>query len=91
MRSEGRTVKEGCQAMKFVKVRAGTVNRMRELEVMKDGLKEAGEDTRVMASGDMSGGEVMQGLYARSQTEPYTPEPIIDVSTDLGCSCSPLD
>ncbi|KAG6898421.1 hypothetical protein C0992_004132 [Termitomyces sp. T32_za158] len=70
MRSEGRMVKEGSQPLKMVKIRAGTINRMRELEVMKDELKEAGEPGSI--------GETMQGLYARSQTEPFKPDPVID-------------
>lgn len=72
MRSEGRAVKEGCQALKFVKARAGTIGRMRELEVMKDGLKEAGEQ--------IGASEAMQGLYARHQTEMYKPDPVVNVS-----------
>ncbi|KAG6885649.1 hypothetical protein C0993_011783 [Termitomyces sp. T159_Od127] len=70
MRSEGRMVKEGSQPLKMVKIRAGTINRMRELEVMKDELKEAGEPGSI--------GEAMQGLYARSQTEPFKPDPVVD-------------
>jgi xeroderma pigmentosum group C-complementing protein len=66
-------VKEGTQPLKFNKVRAGTVNRMRELEILKDGLREAGSGTTPTE------GEVMQGLYARSQTEPYVPDPVVDV------------
>ncbi|KAF5360558.1 hypothetical protein D9756_005054 [Leucocoprinus leucothites] len=69
MRSEGRTVKAGEQPLKMIKVRAGTVNKLRELEV----IKEAG------ASGEGGPpGDVMQGLYARSQTEVYVPDPVID-------------
>jgi xeroderma pigmentosum group C-complementing protein len=75
MRSEGRAVKEGMQPLKFNKVRAGTVNRMRELEILKDGLREAGEGSGTTPAA----GEVMQGLYARSQTEPYVPDPVVDV------------
>ncbi|TFK33041.1 hypothetical protein BDQ12DRAFT_716098 [Crucibulum laeve] len=75
MRSEGRMVKAGCQPMKMVKVRAGTVNRMRELEVLKDELKEAGPSS---VGPNSAGGEIMQGLYARSQTEMYVPDPVID-------------
>ncbi|CAA7262889.1 unnamed protein product [Cyclocybe aegerita] len=76
MRSTGRMIRAGEQPMKMVKVRAGTVNKMRELEVLKDELKVAGE-------GDGSGssstvGEILQGLYAYSQTEPYIPDPVID-------------
>ncbi|TFK63043.1 Rad4-domain-containing protein [Pluteus cervinus] len=72
LRSEGRMIKSGCQPLKFVKLRPGTVNRMRELEVLKDGLKEAG------SSDGANGGEMMQGLYARNQTEIYQPPPVID-------------
>lgn len=71
MRTEGRLVKPGCQPLKTIKARPGTVNRQRELEVLKEELRNAGEP---------SDGDVMQGLYARSQTEPYVPEPIYDVS-----------
>ncbi|KAF8895586.1 hypothetical protein BD779DRAFT_1500353 [Infundibulicybe gibba] len=62
MRSEGRTIKSGSQPLKFVKIRAGTVNRMRELEVMKDDLKEAGS---IGPSSSVAEGDMMQG---------YTPE-----------------
>lgn len=77
MRSEGRTITAGAQPMKMVKMRAGTVGRMRELEVLKDELREAGPSME----GDKNGGanEIMQGLYALSQTELYVPDPIIDV------------
>ena len=75
MRSEGLAVKQGMQPLKFNKVRAGTVNRMRELEVLKDGLREAGEGSGT-GSADS---EVMQGLYSRSQTEQYMPDPVVDV------------
>ncbi|KAG6836082.1 hypothetical protein H0H93_011588 [Arthromyces matolae] len=71
MRSEGRMVREGSQPLKMVKIRAGTINRMRELEVMKDELRSAGDQ-------DTAIGESMQGLYARSQTEPYKPDPVVD-------------
>jgi xeroderma pigmentosum group C-complementing protein len=59
--------------MKMVKVRPGTVSRMREIEIVKDGLREAGEASNSV--------DVMQGLYARSQTERYVPVPVIDVSS----------
>ncbi|KAJ3495429.1 hypothetical protein NMY22_g19940 [Coprinellus aureogranulatus] len=70
MRTEGRVVRAGCQPLKTVKARPGTVNRLRELEVMKDELRDAGHSTENV--------EVTQGLYARSQTEVYTPPPVID-------------
>ncbi|KDQ25687.1 hypothetical protein PLEOSDRAFT_51943 [Pleurotus ostreatus PC15] len=64
LRSEGRVVKAGCQPLKMVKARSGTVNKLREIET----LKTAGAGN----------GEVMQGLYARGQTEMYVPPPVID-------------
>ena len=80
MRSEGRTVREGSQPLKVVKVRAGTVNKMRELEV----LKEAGAGESEGGEGGV-GGEATQGLYARSQTEVYRPDPVINVSISILC------
>ncbi|KIM40899.1 hypothetical protein M413DRAFT_19059 [Hebeloma cylindrosporum] len=76
MRNTGRTVKEGEQPLKMVKVRAGTVNRMREVEVLKDELNVAGNGEGSSAAA--AGGEIMQGLYAFSQTEPYVPAPVVD-------------
>lgn len=64
------------QPLKSIKVRASTLNRQRELEIMKDGLREAGEE---MPGAGSSKDTVMQGLYARSQTEVYQPEPVVDV------------
>ncbi|KAF9465269.1 hypothetical protein BDZ94DRAFT_1160286 [Collybia nuda] len=78
MRSEGRIVKEGCQALKFVKVRAGTVGKMRELEVLKDELRAAGESSKDGLNGNTPSGEIMQGLYSRKQTESYVPDPVVD-------------
>ncbi|KAL1692551.1 hypothetical protein GGG16DRAFT_124024 [Schizophyllum commune] len=69
MRSEGRTVKAGEQPMKFVKLHANTVARLREIELAKDELRVAGAD---------SVGDLMQGLYARSQTELFVPPPVVD-------------
>lgn len=82
MRNTGRTVIAGEQPMKMVKIRAGTVNRMRELEALKDDLRVAGDDgPNGHDEGPSSAaGEIMQGLYAYSQTEPYVPDPVIDVS-----------
>ncbi|KAF9485754.1 Rad4-domain-containing protein [Pholiota conissans] len=77
MRNMGRTVRAGEQPMKMVKVRAGTVNRMRELEGLKDDLRVAGQDDSNEATSS-SGPEIMQGLYAYSQTEPYVPEPVVN-------------
>lgn len=69
MRTEGRSVKPGCQPLKMTKLRASTVGKMREVEI----LREAGA-----TEGDTAGSEVMQGLYARSQTQPFVPDPVID-------------
>ncbi|KAF8628657.1 hypothetical protein AX15_003788 [Amanita polypyramis BW_CC] len=69
MRTEGRTVKTGCQPLKMIKLRASTVSKIREVEV----LREAGS-----GEGGSGGGEAMQGLYARSQTEPFVPDPVVD-------------
>ncbi|KAI0064088.1 Rad4-domain-containing protein [Artomyces pyxidatus] len=64
----GRTVRAGEQPMKWVKQRASTIGRKRELEV----LREAG------ANGSADGADVMQGLYAEQQTEAYTAPPVVD-------------
>ncbi|KAJ7069421.1 hypothetical protein C8F01DRAFT_1207120 [Mycena amicta] len=69
LRSTGRRVKEGEQPLKLVKARAGTLGRMREVAVLKQGLSTAGE---------VDQGEVMTGLYAFSQTELYVPDPVVD-------------
>jgi hypothetical protein len=68
---QGRVVREGCQPMKMVKQRAVTIGRKREMELA---LEKARTDTH---NGD--GQEDMQGLYAKSQTELYKPDPVIDV------------
>lgn len=65
MRS-GRVVRAGEQPLKYVKQRAATLNRRRELEF------------RAGAEGANGSGEVMQGLYAEMQTEIYVPPPVID-------------
>ncbi|TFK23064.1 Rad4-domain-containing protein [Coprinopsis marcescibilis] len=69
MRTEGRIIKAGSQPLKSIKARAGTVNRQRELEVLRQDLREAGQSVDV---------NVMQGLYSHSQTELYVPESIKD-------------
>ncbi|KAF8527521.1 hypothetical protein BU17DRAFT_81725 [Hysterangium stoloniferum] len=69
MRS-GRVVTEGEQPMKFVKVRAVTINRRRAIGI-------AGEDEPVTAVSGKGEG-VMQGLYAEHQTEIYHPPPVVN-------------
>jgi len=65
----------------MVKVRPNTINKMRELEVLKDELKVAGSDAPSgEGSSPVVSREVLQGLYAFSQTETYIPNPVVDVS-----------
>ena len=66
MRS-GRVVSAGEQPLKYVKQRAATLNRRRELEI------------RAGMEGSNGSSDVMQGLYAERQTEIYIPPPVIDV------------
>jgi xeroderma pigmentosum group C-complementing protein len=71
--------------MKWVKQRASTVSRRREIEMML----ERGREERDRAGEPSSGvgeEEVMQGLYAESQTELYKPDPIVDVRCTFGSS-----
>ncbi|KAH9992061.1 hypothetical protein BJV77DRAFT_1060568 [Russula vinacea] len=62
----GRVVRAGEQPLKYVKQRAATLNRRRELEMRSE------------AEGANGGGAVMQGLYSEGQTEAYIPPPVID-------------
>ncbi|KAJ4291839.1 hypothetical protein N0V90_009735 [Kalmusia sp. IMI 367209] len=59
---EGREVKEGEQPLKFVPMRAVTVQRKREIEERE---REEGE-------------KVKQGLYSEAQTDWIIPDPIVD-------------
>ncbi|PVH98953.1 DNA repair protein rhp42 [Periconia macrospinosa] len=59
---EGREVREGEQPLKYVPMRAVTVNRKREIE----------ERQRE------EGGKVQQGLYSKAQTDWIIPDPIVD-------------
>ncbi|KAI0947082.1 hypothetical protein AcV7_009609 [Taiwanofungus camphoratus] len=75
---QGRKVREGAQPMKWVKQRAMTVNKQRAIEM-------ALADRKDLAAGPDNDGEgfaseegVMQGLYAKNQTELYTPDPVVD-------------
>jgi len=81
MRSEGRRVKMGELPLKMGKARAGTVTKLREIEMVR-------EEVRMKGEGEDGDGEkdVMQGLYARSQTEVYVSDPVIDVSFFFFCS-----
>jgi xeroderma pigmentosum group C-complementing protein len=63
----GRVVRAGEQPLKYVKQRAATLNRRRELEIRAD------------AEGANGGNGVMQGLYSEVQTERYIPPPVVDV------------
>lgn len=59
---EGREIKVGEQPLKFVKMRAVTVTRKREIE----------ERERT------EGAKVQQGLYSKAQTDWIIPDPIVD-------------
>ncbi|KAJ3992768.1 hypothetical protein F5050DRAFT_1811150 [Lentinula boryana] len=99
LRSEGRSIREGEVPMKYVKLRASTIGRRREIEMIKEGMKDMQERTKVQEVNGVigihvdelgseeragtpgranAGGEIMQGLYARNQTELYVPDPVID-------------
>ncbi|KAJ3984402.1 hypothetical protein F5890DRAFT_1517301 [Lentinula detonsa] len=99
LRSEGRSIRKGEVPMKYGKLRASTIGRRREIEMIKEGMKdmqertkmqevngvigihvdELGSEERVGTSGRANAeGEIMQGLYARNQTELYVPDPVID-------------
>lgn len=65
--------------MKWVKQRASTVGRRREIEMTLERGREEKERAGEQSSG-VGEEEVLQGLYAERQTELYRPDPIIDVS-----------
>lgn len=63
---EGRSILIGQQPLKRVPHRATTINRKRFLELAKSNMPEE---------------EPTQGLYAEWQTELYTPDPVVEVSS----------
>jgi xeroderma pigmentosum group C-complementing protein len=63
----GREIREGEEPVKWVKLRAVTIQRRREMEAMKE---ETGE-------------QAMQGMFIESQTKLWRAEPIKDVSVPL--------
>jgi len=67
---EGNIVSMGQQPLKRVKPRATTIERKRMLEVAKTDDQE----------------QEQQGLYAKWQTEPYVPEPVVDVRSLSFCA-----
>ena len=69
---QGFAIKEGAQPMKMVKQRAVTINKRRAVEMA---LAERNDD-----NGEGADGGLMQGLYAKHQTELYIPPPVVDVS-----------
>lgn len=75
---QGRKIREGCQPLKWVKQRASTINRKREIEMA---MEREREERGGAGMGEES--EMLQGLYAENQTELYTPKPIVDVSGHL--------
>ncbi|KAJ7213931.1 hypothetical protein GGX14DRAFT_518886 [Mycena pura] len=78
LRSAGRRVKEGEQPLRLVKARASTLGRMREVEVLKEGLRSANGEGEGETSAKRADNEVMAGMYALSQTELYVPDPVVD-------------
>jgi xeroderma pigmentosum group C-complementing protein len=73
----GRVVSAGEQPLKYVKQRAATLNRKRELEI------------RANMEGANGSNSAMQGLYAEEQTERYIPPPVIDVCFPFRLLLSP--
>jgi hypothetical protein len=69
---QGYKIKEGAQPMKMIKQRAVTINKRRAVEMA---LAEQSGD-----NGEGNEGGLMQGLYAKNQTELYIPPPVVDVS-----------
>lgn len=70
---QGYKIKAGAQPMKMIKQRAVTINKRRAVEMA---LAEQNGDV----GGEGNEGGVMQGLYAKNQTELYIPPPVVDVS-----------
>ena len=77
---QGRKIREGCQPLKWVKQRASTVNRKREIEMALERGREERQRAGEQSSGVGEDSEMLQGLYAENQTELYRPKPIVDVS-----------
>ena len=73
---QGHKIKEGAQPMKTIKQRAVTINKRRAVEMA---LSEQNGD----GSGEGNEGGLMQGLYAKNQTELYIPPPVVDVRFSL--------
>jgi xeroderma pigmentosum group C-complementing protein len=69
---QGYRIKKGAQPMKMIKQRAVTINKRRAVEMV---LAEQNSD----GSGEGNVGGLMQGLYAKNQTELYIPPPVVDV------------
>ncbi|KAK7044972.1 hypothetical protein R3P38DRAFT_2766519 [Favolaschia claudopus] len=82
MRGEGRQIKAGEQSLRWGKMKASTIGRMRQMQAMREGLRDRADAAGIGGLGAKKIGEeeVMQGLYALSQTELYIPDPIVDVS-----------
>ena len=70
---QGYKIKEGAQPMKTIKQRAVTINKKRVVEMALANQNGDG-------SGEGNEGGLMQGLYAKGQTELYIPPPVVNVS-----------
>lgn len=68
---QGYKIKEGAQPMKMIKQRAVTITKKRAVEM-------ALTDRNGDGSGEGNEG-LMQGLYAKGQTELYIPPPVVNV------------
>lgn len=77
----GRVIRTGCQAMKWVKQRASTVTRRREIEA----ALERGREDALKQGIDKPVSELLQGLYSEAQTDIYRPPPVLDVSGIVFC------
>ena len=73
---QGYKIKEGAQPMKKIKQRAVTINKKRVVEMALANQNGDG-------SGEGNEGGLMQGLYAKGQTELYIPPPVVNVSFSL--------
>ena len=73
---QGYKIKEGAQPMKTIKQRAVTINKKRVVEMAL--ANQSGD-----GGGEGNEGGLMQGLYAKGQTELYIPPPVVNVSFSL--------
>lgn len=73
---QGYKIKQGAQPMKMIKQRAVTINKRRAVEMAL--AEQNGNENE-----EGNEGGLMQGLYAKNQTELYIPPPVVNVSSSL--------